>query len=1018
MTPNINKIIKKVKRFARRQQIIDFSAHLIFTISTILISLSIALWLFKSPLYGVIGLVPLLFYRPRSLIHRTRTIEKKIGLHGELVNSIQLACIPEDNKERYSQELINAYIEDAAIKIRDVDFTKYVSYKSIRNTARFLLVSIAFALLHPAILPEHFWYSLNHTVYYSVLPENAAYPQGSEITVALLLNGVYVPSDAQLIISTGEKVTHDKVAITQGAARKTIRLDESTTYQFKFLEYTTDTYALVPLEPLYIEALSFYFMYPRYTKLNDETKTGRQLIAPAGTKIQMQGRASQPLTSAQFILNDTLSLHHEGKEFSGEFTLNASGTATLFLKSFAELKEKLTIYSIPDMPPLVDIFYPGYNVDVPNDMQLEIGIRCSDDYGLDNGTFYYTFEEESTKHLALERGAIEDTIYFQWDLSGLGMLPGDEISYYAKIKDNAGNVSKSKTYYIYFPTMEEIYSEISEKEERIGEDFEEVQSEHTREIDEVTRIQQKIMKERNLLWAEQEKLREVISREKDIVDKIDSWKAEIERTIEKLNEGVFLDQESIERLQEISQILQEIAPEELKRALEELELALSKKPEDVERALENLKKNQQELAKVLERTLELLKRYQQEENLRKLAERAKELALKAEEMDKSMKEDENLTFDREMGELNEGMEELSKDLDDLAASEDLEEKIKELLEQLAQQTSSLSKLPNTSFGEKKQGMDRIATDLQKLYESLVQGRAASLRKGLLEIANQLIDISKTEERLSQKGEEVDIDHQDQVINATKVVAESLYTQQTKSLYVTPTMGKNIAKAIKHMEKVEQKQSSKQNAREAMRLLNVVCFEIFKNLEQAAQSQSSTGMGSFMQQLSNISKGQMSLNQLMPSFFPIPMDGLTAQQKAQLRRLAGRQRALREALESLRSSAGGTKYQELLDNLINEMEETEEALFQHKIDRELIERQKMILSRLLDAQKSIRKEDYEKKRKSEPGSDFIARETPESLPEDLGRDELRELIRKALQESYPEEYEFYIREYFKSLLEEK
>ena len=91
------------------------------------------------------------------------------------------------------------------------------------------------------------------------------------------------------------------------------------------------------------------------------------------------------------------------------------------------------------MSPLVDIFYPGYNVDVPNDMQLGIGIRCSDDYGLEKGTFYHTFEGENTKHLALERGAIEDTIYFQWDLSEIGMLPGDEISYYIEWGDGTNS---------------------------------------------------------------------------------------------------------------------------------------------------------------------------------------------------------------------------------------------------------------------------------------------------------------------------------------------------------------------------------------------------------------------------------------------------------------------------------------------------------------------------------------------------------------------------------------------------
>ena len=101
-----------------------------------------------------------------------------------------------------------------------------------------------------------------------------------------------------------------------------------------------------------------------------------------------------------------------------------------------------------------------------------------------------------------------------------------------------------------------------------------------------------------------------------------------------------------------------------------------------------------------------------------------------------------------------------------------------------------------------------------------------------------------------------------------------------------------------------------------------------------------------------------------------------------------------------------------------MKQAEEDLYQYKIDRELIERQKKIISRLLDAQKSIRKEDYEKKRKSKPGEEFLVRENPDALPAELGKDQLRELIQKALRESYPKEYELYIREYFRKLLEDR
>jgi hypothetical protein len=145
--------------------------------------------------------------------------------------------------------------------------------------------------------------------------------------------------------------------------------------------------------------------------------------------------------------------------------------------------------------------------------------------------------------------------------------------------------------------------------------------------------------------------------------------------------------------------------------------------------------------------------------------------------------------------------------------------------------------------------------------------------------------------------------------------------------------------------------------------------------------------------------------------------LTGTQKAQLQRLAEKQGALRQALEKLRNEAGPNQHQSMLDNVIEEMKQTEEELYKYKLDRELIERQKKIISRLLDAQKSIRKEDYEKNRKSKTGQEFLARENPDPLPQELGKDKLRELIQQALRESYPKEYELYIREYFKKLLEE-
>jgi hypothetical protein len=204
----------------------------------------------------------------------------------------------------------------------------------------------------------------------------------------------------------------------------------------------------------------------------------------------------------------------------------------------------------------------------------------------------------------------------------------------------------------------------------------------------------------------------------------------------------------------------------------------------------------------------------------------------------------------------------------------------------------------------------------------------------------------------------------------------------------------------------------------MKELNLVARDILMSLKMMQQGGSSTGMNSFMQQLANITNGQMMLSQSLMNMLPIPVQGLSQSQKAQLQRLAARQRELRQALEALRGEPAAGQYGDMLDNMINEMEEMEQELFQYKVSRELIERQKKVISRLLDSQRSIRREDFAKRRKSKPGEVIEERISPAALTQEMGKDELRELLQQELRKQLPKEYELYIREYFKALLEER
>jgi hypothetical protein len=615
-------------------------------------------------------------------------------------------------------------------------------------------------------------------------------------------------------------------------------------------------------------------------------------------------------------------------------------------------------------------------------------------------------------------GAFEDTVSFTWDLSDLCMLPGDQVSYYVQVTDNSGQVTTSNTYHVYFPTMEQMYEEITEKESMLQTDMTDMQTEHSERMEEISRIQEKLMKEREMSWADLEKLGEAIKSEEAVLEKINEWQAELEKTIEELKEGVILDQESIERLNEIARILEELASEELRQALERLKRAMEQRPADLPRALEQVRKNQEELAKALERSLEILRRFEQEEKLKRIAERTEDLAELQEEVEELGDADADLGALKQE-QVDQGIEELIDMLNELAASEGLEQEISDALKQMAQQMQNLQ---NASGGQKKSALNNMAMSLQQLYELMTQGRYVNLRKNLLESLKQIIETSKAQERLVNEAQTVEPDMQQELIEATETIAESLFQQQSKSLFVGPQIAKGLARATMRMEEAlrlsNQDKASRMKANEAMKDLNLVARDILISLKMMQRDGSSTGVNSFMQQLANITNGQMMLGQSLMNMLPIPVQGLTQAQKTQLQQLAARQRELRQALEALRGEPAAGRYGDMLDNMINEMEEMEQDLFQYKVSRELIERQKKVISRLLDSQRSIRREDFAKRRKSKPGEDVVERISPAAVTQEMGKDELREILRQELRKQFPKEYELYIREYFKTLLEER
>jgi hypothetical protein len=144
--------------------------------------------------------------------------------------------------------------------------------------------------------------------------------------------------------------------------------------------------------------------------------------------------------------------------------------------------------------------------------------------------------------------------------------------------------------------------------------------------------------------------------------------------------------------------------------------------------------------------------------------------------------------------------------------------------------------------------------------------------------------------------------------------------------------------------------------------------------------------------------------------------ISAGDQAELRRLADEQARLRGQLEDIQKQ-DEARHQLLgrLDQVHHDMQQVEEQLRQGMPGDDLEERQTNILSRLLDAQRSLNRRDFDPQRESRTGADAV-RATPAPLPASLLRenDRLRLDLMKADEDRYPAQYRSLIERYLQRL----
>jgi hypothetical protein len=246
-----------------------------------------------------------------------------------------------------------------------------------------------------------------------------------------------------------------------------------------------------------------------------------------------------------------------------------------------------------------------------------------------------------------------------------------------------------------------------------------------------------------------------------------------------------------------------------------------------------------------------------------------------------------------------------------------------------------------------------------------------------------------------------------------------------SMTVPPALMETLGEAINRMQSsmlfLEQNKPymSTAHASNAVESLNKATIEMLRSAQSCSSGQSGQGKPSAQQMLQSMIPRQQDIIKETQSMMQmrIAEEALRQQRQAQMERLAGEQRSLQEIAKQIQESMRGEQ-QPLgkLDRAIEEMEAVVESLQQGNLNDDLVNRQQRILSRMLDAERSVHTRDYEKKRESMTADEVFSR-TLGRRPESADAQSLRDEIQRAMQLKAPGEFEELIRMYFRALADE-
>jgi Domain of unknown function (DUF4175) len=802
-----------------------------------------------------------------------------------------------------------------------------------------------------------------------------------------------------------------------------------------------------------------------------------------GTTVNIFLSSTKELSDVRLVFNDSseIKLKINNNEAEGKFIIMKDNSYKIVLhdENGNENLSPITysVKSLYDAYPSIEIVEPNKNTSLANDSRLPLQAKVSDDYGftklelnyrLSASKYSKTRNDFSGLEIPFDKNLKDEEVNYIWNLAQLNLTAEDVVTYYLEIFDNdyvnGPKSTKSATFTVRVPTLDEILSQADNTQTDASNDLNETFKQAEELQKKFEKIDQDLKQDKkDLSWEEKEKIEKAMDEYQNLQDKVGKVGDKLKQMQQQLQDNNLLSKETMEKYMELQKLMDEMTSPELKKLMERMQDVLKNMNRQMTQdQMQNMKIDEEQFKKSIERTMNLLKRIQIEQKMDELVKRAEELKKEQDELKKET-QDNDLSKQENKDQLSRKQDEVTKDLDKLSKEmKDLQQKMSEMkdmpsedLQKLSdefdkQQNQQMSQQASQQMQQNQQqqamqNQQQISQNMQSMQQQLSQMQQSMQKQNqmqtlndMMRILDNLLTLSKQQEELKKESESLDpnsnqfrenAEKQSNLQSSLNNIMKQMSELSQKTFGITPEMGKTLGDALKQMNQAVQNMQSRNGIATkslqggAMKSLNEAATMMKGSMESMMQGGQGGGMMSLMQQLQQMSGQQMNLNNMTQMLQQMQQGQLSQQQQAQLQRLAQQQDVLRKSLDQLnkeaKQSGESKKIPANLEDIMHQMQEVITDMHTEKLNDDLIQKQERILSKLLDAQKSINQRDFEKERESNTGKNIAGKPPAElNLSTEQGKDKLRDELNKAVHEGYTKDYEELIRKYYDALQKDK